>query len=120
MPRDKSTIFTSYDGKIVGIFVGNSGDGLGLLLQECYPTHEEVVRLISFGAVESMGESVERSVFYVPQDINNIEDLEIWEGDDTADFLSRYGLPSNYYFDAIMEEWILLSATKDTTLMCHH
>ena len=120
MPSSKSTIFTSYEGSIVGAFVGGSPDDLGMLLQECYTTYDDVVRLISFGAVECVGESVERSTFYVPRHIDNIKDLEIWEGDDIADFLSKYGLPSNYYFDAIMEEWILLSATKDSTIEYHH
>jgi len=102
----RATISTEIEGEIKGIYVHFDGyeDGVGKILEDNYLDYDYVVQLIEQGAASYMGNSIEDCDFYYDRG----EPLEIYEAEDTEDFITKFGESYNYFFDPETESWEIL------------
>jgi hypothetical protein len=97
----QATIFTEIEGEIKGIGVQDYTGELDVLLNDFYPTYDEVVTLIECGNCAYLGEYYDDSEFTI-DDTGLGEFLNSYTIDD---FLAEFGETFNFYFNPETDEW---------------
>jgi len=106
----KATVFTLIEGRVIGIFVGTGGENyeLGKTLTENYVSFDDAVTLVSRGAARKIENRVDESDFYTEISFDTLNDIQRWEADSIGEFLEKYALENNYFYDAVYSDWFLM------------